>query len=195
MRLWHWTQPPKPVQSEQSYDQYNAYSQLLDRNGQWIAVADTKAGVILGFLVAVFPVLIAPVLLTMPKQVEILLSRNAHTWTYVRSGSFIVLLVLFFITALITLIRVLMTLMPKLTRQRQPGLIFFGDTICKDYTQWQQSMLALDTRMLAEQVLEQIYTTASIAAYKHKYVRQAIHTLSATVILGLVLYVLSLLAT
>src|SRR5712691_8706279 len=67
MRLWPWTRQPKPVQVNQNsaqvnqdYERYNAYSQLLDRNGQWIGVADAKAGVILGFLVAAFPVLAAP---------------------------------------------------------------------------------------------------------------------------------------
>src|SRR6266849_7456376 len=62
MRLWPWTRWPQPapanqnsVQAKQDYEQYNAYSQLLDRNGQWIGVADTKAGAILAFVIVAFP--------------------------------------------------------------------------------------------------------------------------------------------
>src|SRR5258708_5135656 len=81
MRLWPWKHVPKPVQDNQDYEQYTAYSQLLDRNGQWIGVADTKAGVILGFLVAAFPVLAAPALPVVQKVVKAI-SRNANFWAY-----------------------------------------------------------------------------------------------------------------
>lgn len=195
MRLLPWIRPSKFVQTNQDYEHYTAYSQLLDRNGQWIGIADTKAGVILGLLVAVFPVLVAPALPLVQKLVKALLPGNASIWTLVQAGGFLALLVLFLTAALITLIRVLMTLTPRLTRQRKPGLIFFGDTISQTYSQWQQSMLGLDSHMLAQQVLEQIYTTAYIATLKHKHVRKAIHALSITVCLGLALYVISLIVS
>lgn len=197
MRLWPWTRqsPPvqvdrTPVQADQDYEQYNAYSQLLDRNGQWIGVADTKAGVVLGFLVAAFPVLAAPSLPVVQKVVKII-PHNANFWAHLPAAGFIALLLLFLVAAFVTLYRVLMTLTPRLTRQEKPGLIFFGDAANQEYKQWQQRMLALDPQMLALQVLEQVYATAYIAAHKHKHVRHAIRALLVTVLLGLVLYVLS----
>ena len=190
MRLWPWMRPPKPVQVDQNYEQYNAYSQLLDRNGQWIGVADTKACVILGFLVAAFPVLAAPALSIVPKVVKAI-PRNAHFWAYLPTTGFIALLLLFLVAALVTLFHVLMTLTPRLTRQGKPGLIFFGDITGQEYKQWQQRVLALDPQMLALQVLDQVYVTVYIASRKHKHVRQAIRALIVTILLGLALYVLS----
>ena len=194
MRLLPWISPPKSLQDNENYEQYNAYSQLLDRNGQWIGVADTKAGVILGFLVATFPVLAAPTLPAMQKTVKAI-PRNANFWTYLPTASLIallaLLLVLFLVAALVTLLRVLMTLTPRLTRQEKPGLIFFSDIAGQKYKEWQQRMLALDSQMLTLQVLEQIYATACIADRKHKHVRQAIRALIASVLLGLAMYVLS----
>ncbi len=190
MRLWPWTRQPKPVQVNQDYEQYNAYSQLLDRNGQWIGVADTKAGVILVFLVAVFPVLAAPALSAVQKVVKAI-PHNANFWAYLPAAGFIALLVLFLIAALVTLLQVLMTLSPRLKRQAKPGLIFFGDIAGQECKQWQQCVLALDPHILALQVLEQVYATAYIADCKHKHVRQAIRALVMTILLGFVLYVLS----
>ncbi len=190
MRLWPWTRPPQPAQGNQNYEQYHAYSQLLDRNGQWIGVADTKAGVILGFLVATFPLLTAPALPAVQKVV-MAIPHNANFWAYLPVAGFIALLVLFLVAALVTLVRVLMTLSPRLTRQGKSSLIFFGDIAGQEYRQWQQHMLALDPQMLALEVLEQVYTTASIADRKHKHVRQAIRALIVTILLGLALYVLS----
>src|SRR5436190_4903322 len=104
MRLWPWTRPPQPAQVNQNYEQYGAYSQLLDRNGQWIGVADTKAGVILGFLVATFPVLAAPALPAMQRAVKAI-PHNANFWMYLPTASLIVifalLLVLFLVGKLI----------------------------------------------------------------------------------------------
>ena len=65
MQFLPWTHPTKSVQVNQpldnreSFERYTAYSQLLDRNGQWIGVADTKANVVLGFLVATVPLFAA----------------------------------------------------------------------------------------------------------------------------------------
>ncbi len=197
MRLWPWTRQPKPVQVNQNsaqvnqdYERYNAYSQLLDRNGQWIGVADAKAGVILGFLVAAFPVLAAPSFPVVQEVVKAI-PHNANFWAYLPAAGFIALLFLFLTAALVTLLRVLMTLTPRLTRQEKPGFIFFGDAAGQEYKQWQQCMLALDPQMLALQVLEQVYATAYIAAHKHKHVRHALRALLMTILLGLVLYVLS----
>ena len=117
--------------------------------------------------------------------------HNANFWAYIPVAGFIALLVLFLIAALVTLVRVLMTLSPRLTRQGKPGLIFFGDIAGQEYRQWQQHMLALDPQMLALEVLEQVYATAYIADRKHKHVRQAIRALIVTILLGLALYVLS----
>lgn len=194
MRLWPWIHQPKPIQVNQDYEQYNAYSQLLDRNGQWIGVADTKAAVILGFLVAVFPVLAAPSLPVILKVVKAI-PHNANFWAYLPATGFIALLVLFLVAALVTLLRVLMTLIPRLARQGKPGLIFFGDIASLEYKQWQQRMLTLDSQTLVLQVLEQIYATAYIADHKHKHLRQAIRALFVTVLSGFVLYVLSQLAS
>lgn len=196
MRLWPWTREQKLVQvsldalqHEQDYEQYNAYSQLLDRNSQWIGVADTKVGVILGFLLATFPVFMAPVLPVVLKIVKAI-PHDAPFWMYLPAVGFIALLLLFLITALLTLVHVLMTLTPRLTRQGKPGLIFFGDIASQEYQQWQRQMLALDPQMLALQVLEQVYVTACIADRKHKYVRLAIRALVVTIVLGIVLSIL-----
>lgn len=191
MRLWPWMHPPKRVQSNQEdYARYTAYSQLLDRTGQWISIADTKAGVILGFLLATFPVLAAPALSVAQKVVKTI-PHNASFWAYLPATGFIALLVLFLVAALITLLRILMTLSPRLTRQGKPSLIFFGDIASQDYTQWEQRMLTLDPHMLAQQVLEQVYATACIAALKHKHVRQAIRAMFITLLLGIGLYIVS----
>ena len=190
MRLWPWTRQPKPVQVDQNYEQYSAYSQLLDRNGQWIGIADTKAGVILGFLVASFPVLAAPALPVVQKVVKNI-PHNANFWAYLPAAGFIALFVLYFVAALVTLLRVLMTLTPRLTRQGKSGLLFFSDIAGQEYKQWQQGMIALDPQTLTLQVLEQVYVTACIADDKHRHVRQAIRTMILTVLLGLALYVLS----
>jgi hypothetical protein len=190
MRLWPWINQSKPTPVNQNYEQYNAYSQLLDRNGQWISIADTKAGVILGFLVIVFPVLATPAFIVVKKMVKAI-SHNSSFWAFLPVVGFIALLVLFFGAAAVTLFRVLMALIPRLTRQGKPGLIFFSDIAGLEFTHWQQRLLALAPQMLALQVLEQIYATAYIANIKHKHVRHAIRALIATVFLGLVLYVLS----
>jgi heme/copper-type cytochrome/quinol oxidase subunit 3 len=194
MRLLPWISALKSSQADQNYEQYSAYSQLLDRNGQWIGVADTKAGVILGFLVATFPVLATPALPAMQRAVKAI-PHNANFWMYIPTASFIVLfallLALFLVAALVTLLRVLMTLTPRVTRQEKPGLIFFNDIAGQEYKEWQQRMLSLDSQALTLQVLEQVYATACIADRKHKHVRQAIRALIATVLLGIILYIFS----
>lgn len=197
MRLWSWTRRPQPthanqnaMQAHQDYEQYHAYSQLLDRNGQWIGVADTKAGAILAFLVVAFPVFAAPAFPAVQKIMKAV-PRNATFWAHLPAAGIIAFFALFLIAALVTLFRVLMTLTPRLTRQGKPGLIFFGDITGQEYNQWQQRMLTLDPQMLAHQVLEQVYATACIADRKHKHVRQAIRTLIVTILLGFALYVFS----
>jgi Family of unknown function (DUF5706) len=200
MRLRLWTRQLKPMQvsldslqGDQEYEQYNAYSQLLDRNGQWIGVADTKVSVILGFLLATFPVLLAPALPVVQKALQAI-ARNTPFWMCLPAAGFIALVVLFLVSALATLVHVLMALTPRLAHQGEPGLIFFGDVASQEYQQWQRQMLALDPQRLALQVLEQVYVTACIAHCKHKHVRQAIRALIVTILLGLVLYILSQLA-
>jgi len=178
------------VQAHQDYEQYDAYSQLLNRNGQWIGVADTKAGAILAFLVVAFPVFAAPAFSVVRKVIKAV-PHNATFWEHLPAAGIIALFALFLIAALVTLLRVLMTLTPRLTRQGKPGLIFFGDITCQEYNQWLQRILALDPQMLAHQILEQVYITACIADRKHKYVRQAIRVLIVTILLGFALYVLS----
>ncbi len=197
MRLWPWTRQPQPahtsqnaVQNHQDYEQYHAYSQLLDRNGQWIGVADTKAAAILAFLVVAFPVFAAPAFPAMQKIMKAV-PRNATFWAHLPAASVTALFALFLIAALVTLLRVLMTLTPRLKRQGKPGLIFFGDIAGQEYNQWQQRLLALDPQMLTHQVLEQVYATACIADRKHKHVRQAIRALILTILLGFALYVFS----
>ncbi len=188
MRLWHWMRRSKPVSVKQDYEHYSAYSQLLDRNGQWIGVADTKAGVILAFLVAAFPVFLAPAFPVALKLIKTLPS-HASVWLYVFVVGFLVLLVLFFIVSLISLLHVLWALLPRLTRQRKPGHIFFGDIASQEFEQWRQGVQLLDPHLLATEVLEQVYTTACIADIKHKHVRTAIRFLIATIFLGLILFV------
>ena len=200
MRLWLWMREQNIVQvsldalqREQDYEQYNAYSQLLDRNSLWIGVADTKAGFILGFLLAAFPVFMVPVLPVVLRVMKAI-PHHAPFWMYFPTVGFVALLVLFLAAALLTLVHVLMTLTPRLTRQGKPGLIFFGDIASQEYKQWQQHMLALDPQMLVLQVLEQVYVTACIANCKHRHVRLAIRALVVTILLGIVLSILSQLA-
>jgi len=192
MRLWRWMRRSKPVPGKQDYEQYGVYSQLLDRNGQWIGIADTKAGVVLGFLIASFPVFAAPAL---PVAQLLVKSFPSHPslWADVLVAGFIVLLVVFFAVALMSLLHVLLTLLPRLTRQRKPGLLFFSDIANQEYEHWQRDILALDSQILAAQVLEQVYTTACIADIKHKHVRRAIRFLMATIFIGVMLYVCGLL--
>ena len=197
MRLLPWTRQLKPIQdnqdstqANQDYERYNAYSQLLDRNGQWIGVADAKVGVILGFLVVTFPVLVAPALPVVQKEVKAIL-YYPHFWMDLPAAGFTTLFVLFLIATLVTFVHVLLALTPRLTRQGKPGLIFFGDIASQEYIQWQQQVKALDPHMLAHQVLEQVYTTACIAHRKHKHVRLALLALAVTILLGLLLSLLS----
>jgi hypothetical protein len=197
MRSWPWMrqQKPMPVSQtttplDQDYESYNVYSQLLNRNGQWIGVADTKAAVVLGFLVTTFSVFTPPALLIVPKEITSII-HNQNVWLRLSAICFITLFILFLVTAVFILLHVLMTLLPRLKRQGQSSLIFFCDIACQDYKQWLKSMLALDPQMLALQVLDQVYETASIATVKHKHVRQAIRALIVMILLGLILYVIS----
>lgn len=197
MRLWPWTRRLQPtptnqsaVQAEQNYEQYKAYSQLLDRNGQWISVADTKAGAILAFLVVIVPVFASSAFSVLQKIVKAI-PPQAPFWGYLPEVGVITLLALFFIAVLLTLLRVLMALTPRLTRQGKPGLIFFGDIAGLEYSQWLQHMLTLDPQTLTSQILEQVYATACIASRKHKYVSQAIRALILAVFLGFALYMLN----
>jgi hypothetical protein len=178
------------LQHEQDYEQYNAYSQLLDRNSLWIGVADTKSGFVLGFLLATFPVFMVPVLPVVLREVKAI-PRHAPFWMYFPTVGFIALLVLFLAAALLTLIHVLMTLTPRLTHQGKPSFIFFSDIASQEYQKWQRQMLALDPQTLALQVLEQVYATACIADRKHRHVRLAIRVLFVTILLGLVLSIIS----
>lgn len=190
MRLWNWMHVPKTAQDDQSYELYDVYSKLLDRNGQWIGVADAKAAVILVFLVAIFPVLAVPVLLITQISIRTI-PHNARFWVYLPLVGSIILLTLFLITAFITFHHVLKTLKPRLTRQRKPSLIFFGDIANLEYGQWQECIVKLDPHMLALQVSEQVYATAEIAHYKHRHVQQAIFALLLALIFGLELSALS----
>ena len=195
MRLWHWmhTKPGEISQApdKQDYERYNAYSQLLDRNTQWIGAADTKAGAILAFVVVIFPLLATPALSSVQKLASEAFTQTIHIWAYLSAAVFIALLVIFLVTTLLTLLQALMALSPRLTRPGKPGFIFFGDIARQEYTRWQQSLLTLDAHTLALQVLEQVYATAYIADRKHTHVRRAIHTLIITILTGLMLYVLS----
>lgn len=197
MRLWPWTRKPQPSptkqsagQAEQDYERYNAYSQLLDRNGQWISVADTKAGAILAFLVVIFPIF-APSAFSAMRKAMNAIPRQAIFWEYLPIAGIALLLAVFFMAVLLTLFRVLMALIPRLTRQGKSGLIFFGDIAALEYDQWLHRMLTLDPQTLTSQILEQVYTTACIASRKHKYVSQAILTLVIVVFLGFALYMLN----
>ncbi len=182
-----------PARAEDSYQRYDAYSKLLDRNGHWIEVADTKAAIVLAFLIAVFPTLMAPIL---PAAGRLIggISRHAGFWVQLPTMGFITLLAAFLAFALYTLVHVLLALTPRLKRAWKPSLVFFGDVAAMECEKWQQLMLARDPNGLATEVLEQVYATACIADQKHRYVRRAIRGVLGTVLLGLVLYVLSQLA-
>jgi len=189
MRLWPWKHAPKLEQGNQDYGQYDAYSKLLDRNGQWIGVADTKAAAALAFLIAGFPIFTIPAFPVARKLIGAV-PHEANFWVYLSAICFIMLLGMFLVMAFITFLQVLMTLVPRLTRKTSPGLIFFGDIASLEYKQWQQQILMLDPQMLASQVLEQVYATAYIACIKHKHVGQAIRLLIVTMLLGIALYIL-----
>src|SRR5579864_552391 len=155
MRLWPRINQPKPApvnldsaQVDQGYKQYKAYSLLLDRNAHWIVVADTRAGVILVFLVAAFPLPAAPALSRVQNVVQVI-PHNANFWTYLPIAGFIVLLVLFLVAVLATLLQVLIVLLPRVRRTDESGLVFFGDIASQEYKQWQQRILALSPQMLA----------------------------------------------
>ncbi len=191
-----WTPHPKPqpassaqeqTQNLPDYNQYKAYSQLLDRNGQWISAADTKAGAALAFLVALFPIFAAPALSLIQKTGQALPQHIA----ILEFIGLLTLLLCFFMAALVTLLSVLMALLPRLTHQVKPGLIYFGDIVKQDANQWQQRLLALDPHQLSLEVLEQVYATASIAEQKHQHVHQAIRALIVTLLFGFLLYVFS----
>lgn len=178
------------TQQQNNYEQYQAYSQLLDRNGQWIGVADTKAGAILAFIVIAFPLFAAPALPLLQKSVQTVFAHET-LWHSLSAVILLALVAMFFGTALLTLALVLMTLSPRLTRQGKSGLIFFGDIARQQYHQWQQDMFELDVDKLTQQVVEQIYATACIAHHKHVLVRRAIHALFFVLFSGLALYVFS----
>ena len=120
MRLWPWKHAPKLEQGNQDYGQYDAYSKLLDRNGQWISVADTKAAAVLAFLVAGFPVFAIPALPIAQRLIKAV-PHKANIWAYLPAIGFMALLGMFLVTAFLTLHQVLMTLVPRLTRQTPPG--------------------------------------------------------------------------
>lgn len=192
MRFWPSIRPPRPALADHLYDRYDAYTKLLDRNARWIEVADAKAGVALALLVAVFPTLMSPAL-SAAKEFVRGVPRHADFWQHVPTALYLTLLIAFGLTALYTLACVLLTLVPRTTRN-VGGLIFFGDIAAHDRTDWQQKMLALDPHSLVEHVLEQTHVTAGIAAMKHTYARLALRGVFLSVVLGLVAYVIAQLA-
>lgn len=189
MRFWRSMRQQKPAQADTGFQRYEAYSKLLDRNGRWIEVADTKAAVILAFLIAVFPLLLGPAIPALHRMTSAI--RNvASFWNYVPSSLFIALIVAFGLSALFTLLSVLWVLLPRLSgREWTSGLLYFGDIAALKNRLWQEALQALDPDTVALHVLDQVYVTACIADCKHKYVRRAIRGLLLTVVVGLVLYV------
>jgi hypothetical protein len=190
MRFWTSTHRLKPEQAEARFDRYEAYSKLLDRNGRWIEVADTKAAVVLGFLVATFPVLIGPAL----SAIQTLgrdLPKHAAIGAYLKIVGVTSLLVAFISLACFTLLQVLMVLAPRLKRQWKSGLVYFGDIAALPCDAWQEQLHGLDSDALAHEVLEQVHATACIAHCKHGHVRQAVQGILATLGAGLALYLIA----
>lgn len=193
MRFLRSIHPRKPAQADDAYQRYDAYSKLLDRNGRWIEVADTKAAVVLGFLIAVFPLFFAPAVPAV-RRLTLAIPRNADFWHHVPAACFIALISAFAMAAVCTLVSVLRVLTPRLTkwsrRKRRKSLLFFGDVAEMESMVWQEKLLTFGFGSLAEQVLEQVYVTARIADRKHRLARIAVHSLLATVFLGLAVYVI-----
>jgi hypothetical protein len=189
MRFLRSIRPRKPAQADEGYQRYDAYSKLLDRNGRWIEVADTKAAVVLGFLIAVFPLLFAPAIPAV-RRLASAIPRGADFWHHLPAGCLVVLISAFALAAVMTLVRVLRVLTPRLTKSpSRASLLFFGDVAIVESIKWHESMLSLDFGSLAEQVLEQVYATAIIADRKHRLAQGAIRSLLLTVFLGLALFV------
>lgn len=180
----------EPVPADEGYARYEAYSKLLDRNGRWVEVADTKAAVILGFVIATFPALMAPAL-PAARRLVAAVPPHADLWAHIPAAAFLGLIIAYISAAFYTLADVLLVLRPRLTLRWKAGLIYFGDIAALDYEAWRQRMMVLAPAALADEVLEQVYATAHIAHRKHQYVRHAIRVLLVTVALGVALYAIS----
>ncbi len=168
------------------------FSKLLDRNGRWIEVADTKAGVVLVFATAVLKELIAPQLAD--ARMVLVSLQQSGAWTQVRLPYvFLLFLLITTFFALRAMYHAFKAINPTLTRRQRHGHIFFGD-IAKhtDLAAYQRQLLALKAEEVDEQLIEQIHTTAHIALTKHRHVGQAINSIISVIPLGLLLYILGL---
>lgn len=193
MRFWRWTRPLRPARAEPregAYQRYDAYSKLLDRNARWIEVADTKAAVILGVIIATFPVLIAPAFSAVRTLIGVI-PAHPQWWAYLPLLAFMTLCAVFTVVALKTFIWVLKTLKPRLSSPRKPSLVYFGDIARAPWEEWSTRTRALPPEDLAHEVLEQVHVTACIAEVKHKCVQRAVNSALHVVLLGCALYVIS----
>lgn len=177
--FWPWTRPRE--------DRHHLLSDLLNRNGRWIEVADAKAAAMLVFVTAVAGFLVEPSFKTAKKlataQIAIGTTESATTGVV-----FSLLLLSLIAAAFYTIRHVLMALDPSLARKRAAGYVFFRDIAGRDLADLEKKLLESQSTILERDLVEQIHTTAIIALAKHQHVRKAIRGMSFTVGFGLVVY-------
>ncbi len=172
---------------------YQLLTDLLNRNTRWVEVADTKAAAVLFFVGAIIRVIADPVIG----------SAGDIDWAEVwrLNSASAVVGTLFLITgvaitgaALWTVYHAFRTLLPRVVHQRGRGRMFFADIAERDAEEWEQSILGASPGDLVTDLIRQVHATSTIAARKHKHVRQAIVGVLAVLLLAPLLYTLSIAA-
>lgn len=157
-------------------DRHQLLSDLLDRNGRWIEVADAKAAVVLVFVTAVAGALVAPTTESVQHFQRALCDEpTIGDWAGASLLSLLVLLA--GAPSILATWNAFKALIPDTKRYEDSGHLFFGDVARADLPEWYRWMRQATEQDVEKELAEQVHATARIALNKHRHVNQAIRAI------------------
>lgn len=167
-----------------------ALSGILDRNGRWIEVADTKANIFLVLATALAGITSAPAV--DGTCAALALVRAGGAWR-LASASFYFLVLIALVTALaLGLWHAFSTIRARTVRNQRRGFIFFGDVVKSSPQNLEKRLLSQDAAEFNRQVAEQIYATADIADQKYQHLGRCTWWVGWSILFAFIVYVLSM---
>lgn len=151
-------------------------SNLLDRNGRWIEVADAKSAVVIVFASTYSGIVAVPAVIAWTDiQGSTTVAEGLVACALI--GGYAVLCIASALVTMYTLSKAFNALRPRLDRGLRQGLLAFNDIAATDRETWTRAVRELASDELIDQLAEQVHTTALIAASKHEHLQRAIRCL------------------
>ncbi len=170
-------------------ERFGVLSSILDRNGRWIEVADTKANIFLVLATALAGITSAPAV--DGACAALALVRAGGAWRLANAGVYTLVLVALVVALALGLWHAFGTIRARTVRHQRRGFVFFGDVVKSSPQNLEKHLLSQDAAEFNRQVVEQIYATADIADQKYHHLGRCTWWVGWSILFAFIVYVFS----